>query len=106
MSNNLEVKVTQAPAKIEFNYKEMKQALAEKMEVYNATVVTEDTVRDAKKDLASLRKVKKALNDRRIEIKKEYDKPYDEFKKKVDELTGLIDEPIEKIDEQVKEFEI
>lgn len=104
MSKELEVKVTQAPAKIDFNYEEMKQVLAEKMEVYNATVVTEDTVGDAKKDLASLRKVKKALNDRRIEVKKEYDRPYDEFKKKVDELAGLIDKPIEKIDEQVKDF--
>ena len=105
MKNELQVKVNQKLGVIDFNYEEMKQELSEKMEQYNDIVVTADTKTVAKKDVAELRKLKKELNDRRIKVKKEYDKPYDEFKSKVDELTGLIDEPIELIDKQVKEFE-
>jgi len=105
MKNELQVKVNQKLGIIDFNYEEMKQELSEKMEQYNDIVVTADTKTVAKKDVAELRKLKKELNDRRIKVKKEYDKPYDEFKSKVDELTGLIDEPIDLIDKQVKAFE-
>lgn len=105
MRNELQVKVNQKLGIIDFNYEEMKQKLSEKMEEYNDIVVTADTRTIAKKDIASLRKIKKALNDRRIEVKKEYMAPYDEFDSKVKELTALIDEPIELIDKQVKAFE-
>ena len=105
MKSELQVKVNQKLGVIDFNYEEMKKELSEKMEQYSDIVVTADTRTVAKKDVASLRKLRKELNDRRIKIKKEYDKPYDEFKGKVDELTGLIDEPIELIDKQLKEFE-
>ena len=105
MKNELQVKINQKLGIIDFNYEEMKLKLSEKMKEYNEVVVTADTKTIAKKDVAELRKLKKELNDRRIKVKKEYDKPYDEFKSKVDELTGLIDEPIELIDKQVKAFE-
>lgn len=105
MKNELQVKINQKLGIIDFNYEEMKQKLEIKMEQYSDIVVTTDTKVIAKKDVASLRKLKKELNDRRIKVKREYDKPYDEFKIKVDELTGLIDDPIELIDNQVKELE-
>lgn len=105
MKSELQVKVNQKLGIIDFNYEEMKQKLSEKMEEYNDIVVTADTRTIAKKDVASLRKIKKALNDRRIEVKKEYMAPYDEFDSKVKELTALIDEPIELINKQVKVFE-
>lgn len=105
MKNELQVKVNQKLGIIDFNYEEMKLKLSEKMKQYSDIVVTTDTKVIAKKDVASLRKLKKELSDRRIKVKKEYNKPYDEFKIKVDELTGLIDGPIELIDNQVKELE-
>ena len=59
----------------------------------------------AKGDLADLRKLRKAVNDRKVEVKKEYMKPYEVFEDKVKELIGVIDKPIALIDGQVKEFE-
>ncbi len=105
MKNELQVKVNNQLGKIKFNYEEIKENLAEVMDVYKQTEVTVDTVSQSKKDIATLRKIKKALNDRRIEVKKEYMAPYDDFEDKVKELTSLIDEPIVLIDKQVKEFE-
>lgn len=105
MKNELQVKINQKLGIIDFNYEEMKLKLSEKMKQYSDIVVTTDTKAIAKKDVAGLRKLKKELNDRRIGVKKEYDKPYDEFKAKVDKLTGLIDDPIELIDSQVKDLE-
>ena len=45
------------------------------------------------------------MNDRKVEVKKEYMKPYEVFEGKVKELIGVIDKPIALIDGQVKEFE-
>lgn len=105
MKNELQVKVNNQLGKINFNYEEIRENLAEMMEIYKEAEVTADTVSVSKKDIATLRKIKKALNDRRIGIKKEYMAPYDDFETKVKELTALIDEPIVLIGEQVKEFE-
>jgi len=45
------------------------------------------------------------MNDKRIEVKKEYNKPLDKFEEKIKEIDGLIQEPIALIDAQVKEYE-
>jgi hypothetical protein len=66
---------------------------------------TEDQVKEAKNDRAKLNKLKKALNDERIRLEKEYMKPFNEFKGQVNDIIGIIDEPIAIIDSQVKEFE-
>jgi hypothetical protein len=105
MENELEVKVKQQLGKISFNFDEIKDNLSNMMEAYSDTQVTEETSIVAKKEVATLRKIKKALNDRRIEVQKEYIQPYEDFKTKVNELTGLIDKPIELIDKQVQAFE-
>ena len=55
--------------------------------------------------MADLRKLKKDIKDKRIEIKKSFMHPYDEFETQVKELDKLIDEPIAFINEQVEEFE-
>lgn len=101
----LQVKVTQALGKIDFNFKELKDNLSSMMELYKDAQFSEETSADAKKEVATLRKIKKALSDRRIEVKKEYMQPYDDFETKVKELTELIDKPIELINTQVQVFE-
>lgn len=105
MKNELQVKVKQQLGKIEFNFLEIKDKLSSMMELYKDAQFNEDTSAEAKKEVATLRKIKKALNDRRIQVKKEYMEPYDDFETKVKELTNLIDEPIVLIDRQVQVFE-
>lgn len=103
----MELRVNEAtiPEKISFNYEELKAELTEKVAFYETLVYTDDQVKDAKADRATLNKLKKTLNDERIRREKEYMQPFNEFKAQVNEIIGIIDKPIAVIDKQVKEFE-
>lgn len=99
------VKQFAVPSAVEFNYDELKQALAEKCEEFTGLIYVDENIKDAKKDKAELNKLKKELNDRRIALQKDYMVPFDDFKKKVDELIGMIEKPVAMIDAQVKDYE-
>lgn len=101
----LRVNEVTIPEKISFNYEELKAELTEKVAFYETLVYTDDQVKDAKADRATLNKLKKTLNDERIRREKEYMQPLNEFKAQVNEIIGIIDKPIAVIDKQVKEFE-
>lgn len=91
--------------KIQWNSDEIKKAVAEMVKDYKGLVYTEDTVQSAKSDRASLNKLKKAIDDRRKEIKKKCLEPYEEFEREVKEVLAIIEEPIGLIDSQIKGFE-
>ena len=97
--------VEQKNGSIETNFEEIKAALAAGLEEYKGMVFTAESQPEAKKTVASLRKLKKAMNDRRIEIKIAFMVPYTNFEAQVKELDKLIDEPIDFISGQIEEFE-
>lgn len=97
--------VEQKDGSIETNFEEIKAALAAGLEEYKGMVFTAESQPEAKRTVASLRKLKKAMNDRRIEIKKTFMVPYTNFEAQVKELDKLIDEPIDFISGQIEEFE-
>jgi hypothetical protein len=66
---------------------------------------TEEQMQDAKKDRATLNAMRKAISDRRIEVKKALLAPYNTFEAEVKEVVALIDKPIAMIDEQTKAYE-
>lgn len=101
----LKLKEITFPEVIEFNFDELKAEIQERTEKYVDLVYTDDQIKDAKKDVATLRKFTKALSDERIKVKKDILKPYDEFEGKVKELTAIVDKAIDGIDKQVKAFE-
>ena len=95
----------QLPEKILFNYDELKQDLLEKVSMYETLVYTDDQIKDAKADKAALNKLKKALNDERIRLEKEYMGPFNEFKAKINEIIAIIDKPVAVIDTQLKAYD-
>ena len=97
--------VEQKNGSIETNSEEIKAALAAKMEEYKGMVFTAESQPEAKRTVASLRKLKKAMSDRRIEIKKTFMAPYTNFEAQVKELDKLIAEPIDFISGQIEELE-
>lgn len=99
----LKVNEVQLPEVIKFNYDELKAELTEKVKKYETLIYTEEQIKEAKADKASLNKLKKALNDERIRREKEYMQPFNEFKTKINEIIGIIDKPITLIDTQIKE---
>ena len=101
----LEVQISRNNGTIDFNFEDLKDALTAELELYKNLVFTEDTKADAKKTVAELRKLKKQISDKRIEVKKLYMQPYTDFEAKVKELDKLINEPIAYISEQIDAFE-
>ena len=103
----MELRLTeyQTPKQILFNYEELKTELEEKTKMYETLVYTDEQIKEAKADKASLNKLKKALNDERIRLEKEYMMPFNDFKLKINELIKIVDKPVSVIDKQVKEFE-
>ena len=101
----LEVQISRNNGTIDFNFEDLKEALTSELELYKNLVFTEDTKADAKKTVAELRKLKKQISDKRIEVKKLYMQPYTDFEAKVKELDKLINEPITFISEQIDAFE-
>lgn len=101
----LQIIVNQQTGIITTNFDDVKQALASQMEIYKSLDVTEENKAERKKDVATLRKMIKAVNDKRIEVKKECLKPYEDFEKQVRELIDIISEPINLLDNQIKEYE-
>lgn len=102
----LKINEVQLPEQITFNYEELKQELTEKVSMYETLVYTDEQIKEAKVDKASLNKLKKALNDERIRREKEYMQPFNDFKAKINEIIDIIDKPVALIDKQVKEYEI
>lgn len=99
------VNVEQKNGVIGFNFEEIKEKLNSELEIYKNMIFTEDSKTEAKKTIASLRKLKKSVNDKKLEVKKSFMIPYTNFEAQVKELDNLIDEPINFINNQVEEFE-
>lgn len=90
---------------IDWNHEEIKAEITEKVEIYKGLVYDEDQVKEAKADRAELNKFKKAIEDKRKEVKQQCLAPYENFEKQVKEIIAIIDEPVALIDSQVKAFE-
>lgn len=106
----MEVRLTPAidqviPPQISFNFEEIREELAQKLQVYQNMVVTEDGVKEAKADRARLNKFKAALSDSRKSVKSQWNQPLSDFEDKMKELEQMVDVPIGAIDRQVKSFE-
>lgn len=93
------------PPQISFNFEEIKEELAGKLQVYQQMVVTEGGIKEAKADRANLNKFKTALSDSRKSVKCQWNQPLTEFEDKMKELEQMVDAPISAIDRQIKAFD-
>lgn len=111
MENNQFGLIIQNPAngeflkKINWNKQEIMDKVAGIMQQYDGLVYSEDQMKQAKVDRASLNSMKKAITDRRIEVKKAILAPYETFESEVKEVLALVEKPIALIDGQIKDYE-
>jgi hypothetical protein len=87
------------------NYEELKTELQKELEKYKGLVVTEEEIDKAKATRATLNKVSKMINERRIALKQEFLAPYEVIEKQAQDLTRMIEEVVFSIDGQIKLFE-
>ncbi len=105
MNNLVEVKVEKKLGTISSNLDKVEESVNAYVKEYAGYAVSEDTVADSKKVLADIRRQKKALDDERKQIKKEWNAPYAEFEKRANEIIALYDKPINLINSQLSKFE-
>ena len=88
------------------NFEEVKAAISEALEQYSTdAVVTEETVKDAEKTRAHLRRVKDQVEQYRKDAKAAYLEKFNKLETQCKELSGMIEQPITAIDTKIKEFE-
>lgn len=87
------------------NYDKLQEAVQAYADRFSDLVVTRETEKSSKQTRAQLRKVYKALDDRRKEIKKDYAKPYKEFESKVKSLEQTLQSAIDPIDSALKDLQ-
>jgi hypothetical protein len=100
----LQVVVEQKSAIISANFEELKTQLHTALEEYKGLTYTEDTVAIARTDVANLRKLVKAIEEKRKEVKKAHMIPYEEFEDKAKELVKIINDTIEPIEKQIADY--
>ena len=93
------------PVIISGNFEEMQQELSNMMQAYAGLEVTEENLPERKKDIATLRKIKSAIEDKRKAAKKDYEKPFKAFESECKKLTGIIDKEIDRINADMDVYE-
>ena len=96
---------TVANTQIETNFEAVKAWLTEELSPYATMVVTPDSIADAKKTRASIRKVGDSIDSQRKAVKKEWMRPYEAYEAKCKELTGIVGDAVTNIDGQIKAME-
>lgn len=90
---------------IDFNFEEIRQELSLRLEKYKNLVYTDEQIKEAKTDRATLNKFVAAIEAKRKEIKLTCMEPYMAFENKIREITAMVEAPCSEIDKQVKAYE-
>lgn len=74
-------------------------------EYINSITLTDENVKDVKKILANANKSIKALNDRRIAIKKEIMEPYEVFNQQIKDIESIVKDADQRLRDEVRNLE-
>ena len=102
--NNIEI-IIENPEQGIANYEPLKAATQEMAAVYGSQLVSLDAIKDAKSDMAMLRKLAKSASDMRIKIEREHAAKIATVTKQLKEVSGIFTDAAAKIDTQVKEYD-
>ena len=102
--NNIEI-IIENPEQGVANYEPLKAAAQELAAVYGSQLVSPDAIKDAKSDMAMLRKLAKTASDMRIKIEREHAAKIATVTKQLKEVAGIFTDAAAKIDSQVKAYD-
>lgn len=95
---DMELITRQVPGLVEFyNFEDLKTILEAELVRYQNIAYSEDDLKEAKADQKKLKDLRKAIDDKRKEIKKIYMQPYEVVEAQTKELIALIDAPLKAI---------
>lgn len=87
-----------------WDFDQINEELAKALSVYKGIVYTDESIKSAKEDKATLNKAKKLVEDQRKEYKAKCLAPYGALEPKVKELVAMIEEQRVLIDDVVKDY--
>ena len=88
------------------NFEDVKAAINEALTQYNTDAIVDgNSIKDAEKTRAHLRKTKEQIETYRKDAKAAYLSKFEKLEAQCKELSGLIDKPIMAIDSKIKDFE-
>lgn len=90
---------------VSWNFPELKRWLEDGLAAYKGRIYDESMIREAKKDVANLRKLAAAIDSKRKDMKARYLEPYAAFEAQAKELTGMIDTQVAEIAAQINAFD-
>lgn len=102
--NNIEI-IIENPEQGIANFEPLKAAAQEMAAVYGSQLVSVDAIKDAKSDMAMLRKLAKTASDMRIKIEREHAAKIATVTKQLKEVAGIFTDAAAKIDSQVKAYD-
>ena len=102
--DNIEI-IIENPEQGITNYEPLKAAAQEMAAVYGSQLVSVDAIKDAKTDMAMLRKLAKTASDMRIKIEREHAAKIATVTKQLKEVAGIFTDAAAKIDSQVKAYD-
>ncbi len=89
----------------EENVEEVKEAVALAVQSFKNLEVSADNEKEGKEAKAKLNKVRKSIEEKRLEVCRQWDEPKNIFNAKCKEVVGIVDEAIKSIDDQLKVIE-
>ena len=88
-----------------WDFSAIKAELQRHLDAYAGLVYTDDSIKEAKNDRATLNKVKKAIDEARKAYKAKCLAPYEAMEPQIKELLDLVEGQRTLIDDTVKDYE-
>lgn len=104
LKNEIEAKIS-GVSKVEDNISEAKEYALQLKEYYSKLVFTDDQIKEAEEERASINKIVKKISDYRKNIVSEFKKPIELFESTAKETEKILKETSEFVDVQVKSYE-
>ncbi len=104
LKNEIEARIS-GVAKVEDNISEAKEYALKLKDYYSKLVFTDDQIKEAEDERASINKVIKKISDYRKNIVSEFKKPIETFETTAKETEKILKETSEFVDIQVKNYE-
>lgn len=91
--------------KISADFSELKAKVGERVKFYKSLTLTDDNVTAVANARADLNRAAKSLNDYRISMEKDFNKPFEDFKKNVKDVIEVLLDASNTLDVQIKGYE-
>lgn len=101
----MELKVLENVQKLSWNFEDVKKELTSQIEKYTNLVVSETNLAEMEKTQKDIAGLRIRLQKFRLEVKKDFEKPFEEFEQQIKVLASLIESTEKPIKDQIQKYE-